>query len=336
MRILKYVARRLLLMLPVLFGVLLLTFVLVRVLPGDPVRALLPDEATQAEIDAVREKHGLDSPLPTQFVVYVKELAQGNFGASFQTSRPVTEELPRHLGPTFELITLAFIVALVVGTVLGLYAASRRGTARDQSIRVGSLAAGSFSEFFFGLLLVFIFYYQLGWAPVPRGRVDDAANLQSITHIDLVDAVATLNFAALPSILAHLVLPVVTLAVVMSPGIIRIVRAAAIDVLHSDAYQTAVAHGIGRRARATYYLLRPTLTSLPAFAALVYGHAIGAAVLVEVVFSWDGLGQWALQAMRTRDYPVIQVFVLVSASVYVFVFLVADVVHAVLDPRVRL
>lgn len=336
MRLARYTLRRLLLLVPVLIGVSVVTFVLIRVLPGDPVRTLLPQTATEADVEAARERFGLDDPIPVQYAIYMKNVLQGDFGNSFQTGRSVQDELASRIGPTFELVSLALLLALVVGIVLGLLSALRAGGLTDQAVRIGALAGNAVSEFWLGLLLIFVFYYQLGLAPAPNGRVDSETGLEAITHVDLLDAILTANLPALWSVLAHLALPVLTLAIVSSAPILRGVRASALAVLASDAYRCTVAHGLPERVRVMRYVLRESVVGLPTLAALIYGYLLGGAVLVEYVFSWQGFGQWALHGMLFRDYPIIQAFVLISASFYVLVFLVADVVQAVLDPRVRL
>ena len=336
MRLLRYTVRRLLLLIPVLLGVSIFTFVLVRVLPGDPIRTLLPQTATPADIAAARARYGLDHPIFTQYWIFLKGLVHGDLGTSFQTGAPVTRELSQRLGPTFELVTCALVLALLLGVTLGVAAALRRGGVWDQVVRFGSLAAGAVSEFWLGLLLILLFYYHLGLAPAPNGRINTDIPLHTITHIDIVDAIITGNLAALRSVLAHLALPVLTLTLVSSAPIVRGVRASALQVLASDAYRCTEAHGLPARMRVFRYVVRESLVGVPTLAALIYGYLLGGAVLVEYVFSWQGFGQWALHGMLFRDYPIVQAFVLVSAAFYVLVFLAADVLHAVLDPRVRL
>ncbi len=336
MRLLRYTLRRLLLLVPVLLGVSVVTFVLIRILPGDPIRTLLPQTATPADIAAARARYGLDHPVVTQYWIFLKGLVHGDLGTSFQTGAPVTHGLTQRLGPTFELVTCALVLALIVGVTLGVMSALRRGGAWDQVVRLGSLAGGAVSEFWLGLLLILLFYYHLGLAPAPNGRINTDIHLHTITHIDVVDAIITGNLAALRSVLAHLALPVITLTVVSSAPIVRGVRASALEVLASDAYRCTEAHGLPARMRVFRYVVRESLAGVPTLAALIYGYLLGGAVLVEYVFSWQGFGQWALHGMLFRDYPIVQAFVLVSAAFYVLVFLAADVLHAVLDPRVRL
>lgn len=336
MRLVRYAARRLVLMIPVLIGVSIVTFVLIRVLPGDPIRTLLPQTATPDDIAAARARYGLDQPIIVQYRVYLKHLVRGDLGVSFQTGAPVTTELSQRLGPTFELVTCALILALVVGVALGISSALRSGKEWDHTVRIGSLAGAAVSEFWLGLLLILLFYYALGWAPAPNGRIATDIHLTTVTHIDLVDAVVTGNAAALGSVLGHLALPLLTLTVISSAVIVRGVRASALQVIASDGYRCAAAHGLPRRVLTRKYLLRESVVGVPTLAALIYGYLLGGAVLVEYVFSWQGFGQWALHGMLFRDYPIVQAFVLISAAFYVVVFLVADILHALLDPRVRL
>jgi peptide/nickel transport system permease protein len=335
-RLLRYTLRRLLLLAPVLLGVSIVTFVLIRVLPGDPVRTIMPATATEADVQAARERFGLDRPLFEQYGIWLKDLVQGDLGTSFQTGVSVTTELFRRIGPTFELVTLALLLAILVSLPLGLLAAKRAGRPEDHAVRVAALSGGAVSEFWLGLLLILVFYYYAGIAPAPDGRIAPGLELESITTMEVVDALLTGNWSALRSAVGHLVLPVITLAIVSSAALTRGMRASALEVLSSDAYRCAQAHGLRRRALLLRYTLRGSVVGVPALAALIYGYLLGGAVLVEFVFSWQGFGQWALNGLLVRDYPVIQAFVLVSATFYVLVFLLADIVHALLDPRVRL
>ncbi|WP_433528188.1 ABC transporter permease [Micromonospora sp. CA-263727] len=335
MRILRFVVRRLLQLIPVLLGVVVLTFLLVRVLPGDPIRTILGQNASEADAAAARARFGLDQPLWRQFLDYLGGLVTGDFGTSIQSGAPVGGEMALRVGPTLELVAIAVSIALVVATVLGVWSARHANRLGDHSIRLFALAGNSIPEFWLGLVLVLVGYSVLGWFPAPSGRVDPDTNLTPLTGADLVDAVLTGNGAAVTSAAAHLALPVLTLVVGVVAPLLRSVRASALEVLNSEAYAAAAAHGLPQRTLLYGYLLRSTLLRLPALAALVFGTAIGSTVLVEYVFSWQGFGQWALRGLLYRDYPVVQASVLVIALCYVLVFLIADVVHAILDPRVR-
>jgi len=336
LRLLAYVVKRLLLLIPVLFGISIVTFVLLRVVPGDPLRSLLPQTATDADLARIRERYGLDRSVVDQYWIYLDKLLHGDFGSSFQTGAPVTREMFERLGPTIELVTIALLVALVIGIVFGVVSALRVNRPSDHVIRVGSLAATAIPEFWLALLLILIFYYELGVVAAPVGRYGASVSFPEVTRIDLIDATLAGNAAAVSSVASHLLLPVAALAAVTSAPIIRTVRASALNALASESYRCAEAHGLPRRALVHHYVLRESLAGVPTLAALIYGNLLGGAVLIEFIFGWQGFGQWALQALQVRDYPVIQAFVLVSATVYVIVFLLADVIHAVLDPRVKL
>ncbi|WP_055479938.1 ABC transporter permease [Sphaerimonospora mesophila] len=336
MRLARYAGRRLLLLLPVLVGVSILTFLLVRVLPGDPVRTVLPQSATEADVAAARERFGLDAPLPVQYLIYLRNVATGDLGTSFQSGQDVGVEMGERIGATIELIGYAMIIALLVATVIGVAAALRRGGLLDKGARLVGIAGNAIPEFVLGLILIIVFYGSLSWAPAPDGRVDGSTGLVPITGASTFDAVLGGNLPALGSALAHLALPVTTLALVVLAPLLNTVRSGAVSVMDSDAYICAVAHGLPRRTVIKRYLARPTLAGLPTLTALIFGNLIGGAVLVETMFSWQGLGQWALKGLVTRDYPVIQTFVLVTAVAYLLLFLIADVVQAWLDPRVKI
>ncbi|MGH3680606.1 MAG: ABC transporter permease [Natronosporangium sp.] len=336
MRLFRFVARRLLQLVPVLLGVVVVTFLLVRVLPGDPIRTILGPNATEADAAAARARYGLDQPLWRQFLDYLRGLATGDLGTSIQSGGSVGSELALRVGPTLELVVLALAVALVVATVLGIWSARRAHRIGDHSIRVLALAGNSLPDFWLGLVLILVGYSVLGWFPAPSGRVDPDTNLTPVTGADLVDAVLTGNGPAFGSALRYLALPVATLSIVIVAPLLRSVRASALEVLRSEAYAAAAAHGLPDRLLWRGYLVRAALSRLPALAALVFGFGIGSTVLIEYVFSWQGFGQWALRGLLFRDYPVVQASVLVIAAGYVLVFLAADVVHAMLDPRVRI
>ncbi|MFD0660572.1 ABC transporter permease [Thermocatellispora tengchongensis] len=333
---LRFLLRRLLQLLPVLLGVVVLTFLLVRVLPGDPIRTILGPNATAEDAAAARARYGLDQPVWRQFLDYLGGLVTGDLGTSIQSGAPVAGELAVRIGPTLELVVIALALALVVATALGIWSARRAGRFGDHTVRIAALVGNSLPEFWLGLVLVLLGYSVLGWAPAPSGRVDPDTDLSLLTGADLLDAALTGNGPAFVSALHHLMLPVLTLAIVIVAPLLRSVRASALEVLASEAYAAAEAHGLRGRLLLRGYLLRATLVRLPALAALVFGFAIGSTVLIEYVFSWQGFGQWALRGLLYRDYPVVQASVLLIALFYVVVFLIADVVHAALDPRVRI
>jgi peptide/nickel transport system permease protein len=335
-RLARFALRRILLLFPVLIGVTAVTFVLVRVLPGDPVRAILGPLATPAEIRAERQQLGLDQPIVVQYWDYLRGLVTGNFGTSIQTGQSVGYEIGSRIGATLELVVVALAVALAAALVLGLLGAMRRNRLSDHLIRIGSLIGSALPDFWLGLMLILVFYGVLRWAPAPLGQTAFSAAPAKITGAALVDGLLSLNGTAVASALAHLILPALTLAFVVCASLLRTVRASALEVRSSLAYTAAEAHGITGRKLTRAYLFRATISRLPTLTALVFGGLLGSTVLVEYVFGWPGLGQWALQGLLYRDYPVVQAAVFIYAAGYVIAFLLADIVHAALDPRVRL
>ncbi|SLN53491.1 ABC transporter permease [Roseisalinus antarcticus] len=336
MRIAAFIAKRLALLIPVLIGVSIASFFLIRLIPGDPVLLIVPETATEADIAAARERLGLDQPVPVQYLRYLGGVLQGDFGTSIATNRPVAMDLAQRLPVTLELVTLAMLLAVAASVALGVHAARRLNRLGDMVTRIGAIIGNSLPEFWLGIMLILLFYQGLGIAPAPSGRIDSALAVPTVTGLITVDTLLAGRWDSFLNALAHLALPVVTLAVATSAPLIRSVRASAIEVMQSDNYRCAAAHGLPEGRLVNRYLMRQTLTRLPALAALVFGNLIGGSVLIEFVFSWQGLGQWALRGMQVRDYPVIQSFVLVTATAYVLVFLVADIVQAMLDPRVRI
>ena len=320
---------------PVLVGVSVLCFLLIRVLPGDPILSIVPETATPEDIERTRARYGLDRPLVEQYGVYMAGVVRGDFGASIRTNRPVVEQIAERLPRTLELVVPSFLLSLATAIGLGLFAARHAGRLGDHVSRVGALAANSLPEFWLGLVFILVFFAILGIAPGPTGRISPGIDYEVLTGSLIVDSVITGNPQALISSLHHLILPVFTLAVIVVAPMMRSVRASALQVMRSDGYRCAVAHGLRSRELLFGYVLRETMVRVPTLAALVLGNLIGGSVLVETVFSWQGFGQWALRGLLLRDYPVIQGYVLVTASFYVIAFLVADIVQAALDPRIR-
>lgn len=336
MRIALFLMRRLILLIPVLAGVSIVSFFLIRLIPGDPVLLVVPETATAQDIELARERLGLDEPLPVQYMHYLGNLLQGDFGVSITTNRPIATDLVQRLPLTLELVGLSMAAALVLSVIGGIYAARHVRKWPDWMTRIGAMMGNSLPEFWLGLMLILVFYQTLQIAPAPSGRIDPDLAVPPVTGMITIDTLLAHSGRGFASALAHLALPVATLAIVISAPLLRAVRAAAIEVIESDAYRCAQAHGLPESVLVRGYLLRPTLARLPALAALVFGTLLGGSVLIEYVFSWQGLGQWALRALQLRDYPVIQAFVLITATAYVLVFLLADLVQAMLDPRVRI
>lgn len=336
MRISRYLGLRLVLLLPTLLGVVVLSFVLVRVLPGDPLAAFVTPSTTAEDIERIRARLGLDVPVWEQFVDYIGGLLRGDLGTSIQSGVPISTELSTRFWPTMELVIVSVTLALVLSVILGVWSALRVNRPEDHAFRVGSLVGTALPEFWLGLVLIAVFYKALHWVPAPSGRLDRDVSVTPITGAEGIDALLTGNLPALGSAIAHLALPVLTIVIGISASLMRHVRASALEILASPTWRTAQAHGVPRGALLRGYLLRGTLARLPTLVAIVLGNVLGGVVLVEFVFSWQGMGQWLLRGLLYRDYPVIQAGVMISALVFAVAYLVADLVHALLDPRVRL
>lgn len=335
MRMAAYILKRLLQLIPVLIGVSLISFFLIRMLPGDPVLLVVPETATAADIAAARTRLGLDQPIPVQYWHYLGNVLQGDFGTSITTNRPVATDLRQRIPITIELLVYAMIGSILLAVAGGIAAAKHLRKLPDRAMRILALIGNSLPEFWLGMMLILLFYQMMQVAPAPSGRIDADLAVPVQTGVIVIDAALSGSWASLSSALQHLVLPVLTLMIVVTAPMLRSVRASAIEVLESDNYRCAEAHGLSGGVLTRAYLMRPSLIRLPALAAIVFGNLLGGSVLIEYVFSWQGLGQWALRGLQVRDYPVIQAFVLVAACAYVLVFLLADVIQAALDPRVR-
>lgn len=335
-RLLGYVVKRTMALIPVFIGITLLTFVLSRVVPVDPARLYAGDSAPQATVDALRAKMGLDKPLWDQYGIYLKGLLKGDLGTSLLTGRPVASEIKKYFPATFELATFAVILALIIGIPVGIISAVRRNSALDHATRITALAGVCTPVFWLGLILILIFYGKLGIFPA-RGRLDLGMIPPSrITGLYLVDSLLEGNFSVFVNALWHLLLPGITLAYGAGGQILRLVRSSMLEVLGEDFVRTARSKGLSERVVIYRHALRnallPTLTML----GIIYGSLLGGAVLTETIFSWPGLGRYAVTAMTSFDFPSIMGFALFAAVAYSVVNLVVDLLYGRVDPRVSL
>jgi peptide/nickel transport system permease protein len=331
---LRFIARRLLVTIPVLIGLSLLIFLFVRALPGDPADALLGERATEESRAQIRESLGLDEPLPVQYGRYVGNLLSGDLGASVSTRRPISEELSERFPATVELGLAAMLVALVVGIPLGYVAAKRYRGVLDNTSLVASLIGISFPVFFLALLLKYVFSVKLGWLPT-IGRLDVTRQLDHPTNFYVVDAILSGDPAALLDALRHLVLPAIALGTIPLAIVARITRAATLDVLSEDYVRTARAKGLDPSVIDRRHVLRNALLPVVTVAGLQTGLLLTGAVLTETIFAWPGLGQWMLNAIRFRDYAVLQNGILFFALLILLVNLLVDISYALINPRIR-
>jgi len=329
--------RRLVAALPTLAGVIVVTFLLTRALPGDPAAYFAGPAATQQAIEEIRARLGLDRSLPEQFVAYVGDLLRGDLGLSVTTGQPVLQELLTRLPASAELTLLGLLFAGTVGIALGVMAALRPNSWLDHLCRVVATLGVSLPTFFTGLLLIYVFYYQLGWAPAPLGRLDVFASPPpQVTGFYLVDSLIAGDGGAFGSAATQLVLPAVTLGIFAVAPIARITRGSMLAVMGSDFIRAARAHGLPGRMVVLAYALRNALLPVVTTLGMVFSFLLGANVLVEKVFAWPGIGSYAVEALIASDYAPVQGFVMTMALLYVALNLAIDLLYQVIDPRVRL
>jgi len=335
--VLALVGRRLIVAVPGLVGVIVVTFLLNRALPGDPAAFFAGPAATTQAIEEIRARLGLDRSIPEQFLYYIRDLARGDLGRSLTTGQPVVSDLVARLPASLELTVCGLVLALGVALPLGVLSATRPGSVVDHVARVLTTAGVSLPIFFTGLVLVYVFYYLLGWAPAPLGRLDAFSTPPArMTGFFLIDAALARDPAALAATAKQLVLPAVTLGLFAMAPIARMTRAAMLGVLGSDFVRTARASGLAPRTVLVTYALRNALLPVVTLLGMVFSFLLGANVLVEKVFAWPGIGSYALEALIASDYAPAQGFVLTMATLYVLLNLAVDVLYGVLDPRVRI
>ena len=330
-------AKRMVTVIPTLIGVVIVTFLLTRVLPGDPAVYFAGPAATPQSIADIRKQLGLDKPLIVQFGRYVEDLAHGNLGNSLSTGQPVVTEIKNRLPASAELTLLGLILSLVIAVPLGILAAVKQGSWIDHTCRIVATAGVSLPVFFTGLLLVYAFYYLLGWAPAPIGRLDafTTAPMQ-VTGFYLFDSLVTGNFEAFRAAFTQLILPAVTLAIFSLAPIARMTRASMLSVLASDFVRTARASGLSPAKVIVTYAFRNAMLPVITTLSMVFSFLLGANVLVEKVFAWPGIGSYAVEALISSDFAPVQGFVLTMAVMYVLLNLIIDILYGVIDPRVRL
>jgi peptide/nickel transport system permease protein len=331
---LRFVVRRLLLLVPILLGLSILVFVWIRALPGGPAQALLGERATPETIAQIERQYGLDEPVHVQYWKYLKRTAQFDFGDSVASRRPVTEELSRRFPATIELALAAMLFSVVFGIPLGFIAAKRYGTWLDHTSLVASLIGISIPIFFLAIILKYVFAVRLGLLPTV-GRISVLIDLKHPTNFYVLDAIITGDWATLKDVLSHLVLPAVALGSIPLAIVARITRAAVLDVQNEDYVRTARAKGLSPRIVDTRHVFRNALLPISTIIGLQTGLLLSGAVLTETVFAWPGMGTWLVDAISNRDFPVLQGGILFVALVFVLVNLLVDISYALINPRIR-
>jgi ABC-type dipeptide/oligopeptide/nickel transport system permease component len=331
------VLKRLATAIPSLLGVIVVSFLLTRVLPGDTASYFAGPAATPQAIAEVRKQLGLDKSLPEQFARYVVDLAHGNLGTSLTTGQPVVTEIANRLPASGELTLLGLLIALAIAVPLGIVAAVREGSWIDHLCRVIVTSGVSLPVFFTGLLLVYVFYFQLGWSPAPLGRLDVFYSAPpQVTGFYLIDSLIARDFETFRAAFAQLILPAATLAIFSLAPLARITRGSMLAVMGSDFVRTARASGLTSKTVILTYAFRNAMLPVVTTLGMVFSFLLGANVLVEKVFAWPGIGSYAVEALIASDYAPVQGFVLAMAILYVALNLMIDLLYGVIDPRVRL
>lgn len=329
-----YLIKRLLTMIPSLLGLLVLSFALLRLIPGDPAAAIAGDGATPAMIEAVRQSYGFNEPVYVQFLIYLKQVLVLDFGNSFFTQRPVAEDLLQRLPATMELIFVSLVIATVGGVTLGTISAIHHNSLVDQVIRIVTVAGLALAAFWVGIMLQLYLAMDLGLFPL-RGRLSISSPAPPfITGFYIIDSLLTARFSAFGESLRHMALPAFTLALGPLAAIARFTRATVIETLQMDFvhYETAV--GYSRRRIVWVYVLRNSLSTTVTQLGLMFGSLLSGAVAVEAIFNWPGIGSYTVQAIFTSDFNAVLAVILLTGFVYLTVNIIVDLVHAWIDPRV--
>ncbi|MEM1292892.1 MAG: ABC transporter permease [Cyanobacteria bacterium P01_H01_bin.162] len=330
----KIIGQRILGAIPSVIGVVIVTFLLTRALPGDPAAFFAGPAATSEAIAEVRATLGLDKPLPEQFFLYLGDLVRGDLGTSLTTGQTVVYDLMTRLPASLELTLAGLVFAIALALPLGILAATKPNSWIDHGVRVLVTAGVSLPTFFTGLFLIYVFYYQLGVVPAPLGRLDILYSAPSpITGLYLIDSLLAGNLELFWAAASQLFLPAVTLGLFALAPLARVTRAAMLGMLSSDFIRTARANGLPPRQVLFDYAFRNALLPVITTLGVVFSFLLGANILVEKVFAWPGIGSYAVEALVASDYAPIQGFILTMALLYVVLNLLIDLLYVVIDPR---
>lgn len=331
---LRTIGKRLLLLIPTLFGLTVLLFLWVRALPGGPAAALLGERATPEAVERINEAYGFNRPLYEQYFTWLGRLVQGDFGNSIATRRPVLEEFANRFPATIELSLMALIIAVGIGIPLGYWAARKHGKFLDHTLVGGSLLGITIPVFFLAFMLKWLFAVQLGWLP-STGRQERSVNATHVTGFYVLDGMLTGEWDAAWNAIVHLLLPAIALSTIPLAIIVRITRASVLEVLGADYVRTGRAKGVASRIIRDRFVLRNAMLPVVTTIGLQAGLLISGAVLTETVFAFPGVGGFLADAIFVRDFPVLQGFVLFIAVAYALINLIVDISYSFIDPRVR-
>src|SRR5215470_2549637 len=333
MRLLALALHRLLWFVPTLLGLLVVTFVISRVVPADPVALVAGESATPAQVAALRHDLGYDRPLPVQFVAYLGSLARGDMGVSLFTRRPILDDLAHRLPATIELTLVAMVVSVLIGIPLGVVSALWRNSVLDHALRVVTVSGLAIAGFWLGIMLQLLFSMRLGWTPL-NGRLPGFPP-RGITGLYLIDAALTWDWSTFVVALQHLALPAATLAFPALATLVRFTRAGVLDVMQSNFVLYERAMGLPYQIIVWKYVLRSALTSTVTQIGLLFGILLAGAVVTEAVFDWPGIGTYAVNSIVRSDYNAVMGFTVWAGAIFIVVNLLVDVAHTLVDPRER-
>jgi len=330
----RYIAKRLAMLIIVLIGVSMITFVLVRMAPGDPAVNLAGQHANEQVLESIREKYHLNDPLYTQYVIWAKMVLQGDLGTSIASHDSVFSEIMDRLPMTLELSIFSMTIAIAVGVLAGIVSAVRQYSKLDYSVMFGALFGVSMPVFWLGIMMIYIFSIKLGLTPV-QGRIETGIYINKITGMYILDSILTLNWPAFASSVRHLILPSLALATIPMATIARMTRSSMLEVLRQDYIRTERAKGLSERAVIYKHAIKNALIPVVTVIGMNIGVLMGGAVLTETIFTLPGLGKYIYEAIMAYDYPVVQGFTLFFATAFVLINLATDILYAYIDPRIR-
>jgi peptide/nickel transport system permease protein len=331
---LHYIIKRLLALIPIIIGVALIVFLLVHFIPGDPAEIMLGERATREMVEELRESMGLNDPLYIQFWNFISNLVRGDLGRSIISNNPVKLELFEKFPATLELSIFAMIFAVIIGIPFGIFAATHQNSWFDNLSMFITLAGVSMPIFWLGLMLIWLFAVELGWLP-PSARLSIGIELQEITNFYVVDSIIQGNWKALIDALKHLILPSVALGTIPMAIIARMTRSSMLEVLKQDYIRTAYAKGLKRQVVIYKHALKNAMIPIITVVGLQFGLLLGGAILTETIFSWPGLGRYLVEAIYSRDFPVVQSGILFFSITFVIVNLIVDLSYGIVDPRIQ-
>ncbi|WP_188454097.1 ABC transporter permease [Virgibacillus oceani] len=331
---LKYIIRRLFMLIPVLIGVSILTFSLIHLIPGDPARSMLGEKATEAQLESLREELGLNDSYIVQYGRFLGDILQGDLGESIQSKEDIAIQLLHKLPATVELTIFAMLLAVVIGVLAGVVAAVKQYSWFDNLSMTGALFGVSLPIFWLGLMMIWLFSVTLNILP-PSGRLTAGVELNTITNFYLLDSILTGNWVAFKDAFSHLLMPGLALGTIPMAIIARMTRSSMLEVMRQDYIRTANAKGLKKYLVIFQHALKNASLPVLTVIGLQFGLLLGGAVLTETIFSWPGIGRYVYLAVLGRDYPVVQSTILIVATIFVLINLLTDILYKYFDPRIR-